>query len=358
MYPQTQWMISGGSILYQERRDACDSRGDDSVDMNALAERVRGCFAGIACGDAVGVPFVGYSADAARKVYGHWRVSDPLPDPIPATPDRTPWATYEVTDDTVQAFTVARLLAKHRGPTSPDLIEALCELPPRYRKPGSGLGTLRARLYESIAPGSASAALGAGAATRSMPIALFYSRLSTDVVFEEAIRHASLTHWSKPTLACVAAVVALVVEGARASCGPSRVRGLNAAITRVARDPSSPALAVQPLLDRAVALGPDYAKECRTDLGSNWGFVATEAVPTAIGILAHQGEEVDAGQAIETAAHIGGDADTIGAIVGGIAGVWAPRTVPAELIRQVELRNGLYLDTLVASFTAAMPCSA
>lgn len=74
-------------------------------------------------------------------------------------------------------------------------------------------------------------------------------------------------------------------------------------------------------------------------------MLAAELVPTAFGILkAAEGEPM---RSIIAAVNIGGDTDTLAAIIGGITGaMYGPGIFPPEIVSHVEKINNLDLGKI------------
>ncbi len=94
------------------------------------------------------------------------------------------------------------------------------------------------------------------------------------------------------------------------------------------------------------AAGTDFAQTCER-LGDviGCGLPIAEAVPVAVGLfVAARGDPL---QSIIGAANLGGDSDSVGAIVGGIAGAYAGiAAVDKNLVKQLEKANDIDLSAL------------
>jgi ADP-ribosylglycohydrolase len=264
---------------------------------------------GLAVGDAIGARFEGQGPDPVRLVV-------PLDPPDP--PAR--W-----TDDTQMALGVMEVLLAQGSIVEDRLAEAFAR---RY-EPWRGYGTAMHRILPRIREGEPWHALtqdvfpggsfGNGAAMRVAPLGAFFCEDAAELVVSEADRSASVTH-AHPEGRAGAVAVALAAWLAAASRGgpaPDARESLTAVHRRLGH---------QLQVARRVALAVDLDGDAHGRLGPNWPPTAQETVPLGLWIALRHLDDYET--AVRTALAVGGDTDTLAAIVGGIV---AARTGAAAI---------------------------
>jgi ADP-ribosylglycohydrolase len=275
-------------------------------------DRFRGLILGTAVGDALGLPVEGLSPRRARRLFpGPWA-------------HRFLGARGMVSDDTDHTVFVAQCLLAH--PDSPDRFARrlawclrgwLLTLPA-----GVGLATLRAglRLWLGIPPARSGVwSAGNGAAMRVAPIGAFFARsperLSAFV--QPATR---ITHTDPKALTAATAVASLAAWAVRERL---HRRPDPSAFLEVLRQAGPADSAWQEVVQAiGTALGRDLdvaALAERLRLGGGVTGYAYHTVPVvAYAWFRHCG---DFAATLTAVLNCGGDADTTGAIAGGLAGV-------------------------------------
>jgi ADP-ribosyl-[dinitrogen reductase] hydrolase len=286
----------------------------------APADRAVGALVGLACGDALGRPVEFRSSDSVAREYG--RVTEMLADGTHGQPAGT------VTDDTELALALARSLAACGGLDADDVAR-------RYADWLAGapfdVGLLTAeaiRGYDDAAtPADAAHAAwearpegqnaGNGSLMRCAPMALAYAdpeRLATVAAAESRLTHADPR--------CVESCVALT-HVVRDLCDGAAAEDALGAALALARDRDAP-VGVREAL--AVATGREARRE-------NDGYVlATLETALADALTAASFEE-----AVVTSVSRGGDADTVGAVCGAVAGArFGADAVPTRWTDRVD----------------------
>jgi len=255
---------------------------------------------GLAVGDAMGAPLEGRPPPTV-KVTG-----------MPAG------GMY--TDDTLQALALARSLVVSRGFSPEDcmarLLDGYLEYPQFYGPTSSAVFTL---VLGGASPGTAAEqvhrTLGRsrsnGSVMRGPPLGIFCSSPALEEVSFECSR---LTHWDPVCGACSAFVNRMVADLARAS--PRDEAFAHACAT--CRNPE-----VLGLLRGYRDHRPDPSLD------------ALLATHCALAVFMEAGSFADA---VIHAVNMGGDADTVGAIVGALAGAhWGAAAIPP--VWRVQLRD-------------------
>ncbi|WP_433753190.1 ADP-ribosylglycohydrolase family protein [Amycolatopsis sp. 3B14] len=298
-----------------------------------VRERAVAALAGLAIGDALGMPTEGLSPAEITPVTGFAAARG-----LPAG---------GVTDDTQQAVIVAQLLVSGGGRIDPHgLADALLEWERDLRSRGIRglLGPSTRAALTAVAAGEALEQAGKygttnGAAMRIAPVGIA-NPADLDVLVDSVVEASWVTHNTGVALAGAAAVAAAVSAGVG---GASLSEAIDFAVEAAERAAKR---------GNWVAAG-DVAARIRwsrtmdpADVPALIGTsVATqESVPAAFAVLRHA---EDPWQACCTAASLGGDTDTIAAIAGAIAGACTGvGAFPDEAVRTVTEVNDLPLPEL------------
>ncbi|MBE3009461.1 ADP-ribosylglycohydrolase family protein [Microbispora sp. NEAU-D428] len=274
------------------------------TEPSGAARRIHGAMIAFAAGDALGVPWEGRPPehiDTAEVVR------------LPA-PDRG-WPRGSTSDDTAQMVLVARCLADTGGrPGSMDFLARLADAAPGVR--GLGPTTRRALAHfhatgELPVPSAGDLATN-GAAMRIAPVgwAVPPHRPERRRGLCEALSAATHRAPAAVASACViAAMASSAVEGAGAADLPA----VAAAEARWAGERYGPMEAV--------------ADAARGRWSPPREGVSLDAVETAAAVVHVIREAPDLAAALPYAVSLGGDADTVAALVGGVLGARDPETV-------------------------------
>lgn len=277
-----------------------------------IFDRRLGALLGTFVGDALGMPFEGALPLAA-------------PVPLELLPARLGRGTY--TDDTEMMIALAEVLAEV-GESDEELLAArfLAGHDPRR---GYGAGTLQVfALWRAGVPTTQAAAMvfaggsfGNGAAMRVAPVGAHFAR-EPDRLVAEAVRSARVTH-AHP-IGIAGAVAQAVAVGAA-------VRGED--VLRAAVRTAKPR-ELRLLLERArTGLEQQWSPdEVAAEIGAS--SAADESVPAAL-LAAARASSFE--EACTFAVQIGGDADTIAAMAGAIAGArFGASTIPRHWLEGLE----------------------
>ncbi len=303
--------------------------------MDPRFSRAYGALAGLALGDALGMPTQAMSPQQIRAVYG--RVTG-LVDADASQPYAPGMAAGSVTDDTEQALLVASLLVRGRGLASGrvaldagEFSDALLAWEDSMIRRGSLdlLGPSTKAALERVRAGEDPLAVGGegttnGAAMRVTPIGIAMSTADPEAFADAVWSSCQVTHATRQgfqSAALVAAAVSLGIDSAR-STAPDLRSLLWKALTFVDSLPVRGAWAPDPdvvaATRRAMQLSINPASSSLECLAQQVGtsVASAHAIPMAFALLAR----APSPQALLDAANIGGDTDTIGAIAGAILG--------------------------------------
>ncbi|MGP4016548.1 ADP-ribosylglycohydrolase family protein [Saccharopolyspora sp. 5N708] len=316
------------------------------------APRARGALLGLAIGDALGMPTQSVPRNEILSRYGELTGFLPGPPDQPIAPNMPAGS---VTDDTEQAMLVADLLLEGGGHINARrLADRLLAWEQDMRRRGSLdlLGPSTKRAVDAVVAGTPIDETGRfgttnGAAMRIAPVGVVAPVDDLAGLVDLVVEASWVTHSTSVALAGAAAVAAAVSAGI-AGAGVAEAVGLAAEAAAMAVHKGHWVAAG----DVATRLGwahglvegtaPDEAAELIERLVGT--SVATqESVPAVFAVLAVWPD--DPWRACRFAASLGGDCDTIAAMVGAIAGAChGSAAFPDEAIRKIHQVNQLPIE--------------
>lgn len=330
--------------------------------MDPRFSRAYGALAGLALGDALGMPTQAMSPAQIRAVYG--RITG-LVDGDASQPYAPGMPAGSVTDDTEQALLVASLLVRGRGSSSGrialnavEFAHALLAWEDSMRERGSLdlLGPSTKAALERVRAGEDPLTVGGegttnGAAMRVTPIGIAMSTADPEAFADAVWSSCQVTHATHQGFQSAALVAAAVSMGIDAARSPSLdLRSLLwKAVTYVDSLPERGAWTPDPdvvaATRRAMQLAVNPASsslECLVEqVGTS--VASAHAIPMAFALLAR----VPSPQALLDAANIGGDTDTIGAIAGAILGAaLGVQDLPTDSLTMIEEVSHLGLSSV------------
>ena len=330
--------------------------------MDPRLSRAHGALAGLALGDALGMPTQAMSPAQIRAVYG--RIAG-LVDADASQPYAPGMPAGSVTDDTEQALLVASLLVRGRGSSSGhaaldagEFAHALLAWEDSMIARGSLdlLGPSTKAALERVRAGEDPLSVGGagttnGAAMRVTPIGIAVSTADPEAFAEAVWSSCQVTHATRQgfqSAALVAAAVSLGIDAASSSASDVRAL-LWEAVTYVDSLPERGAWAPDPdvvaATRRALELASTSPSPSLELLAEQFGssVASAQAIPMAFALLARDPSP----RALLDAANLGGDTDTIGAIAGAILGAAAGVGVfDGRALAQVEEVSRLGLPSV------------
>ncbi|KAF0863753.1 ADP-ribosylglycohydrolase family protein [Pseudomonas sp. LD120] len=321
-------------------------------------QRALGAFYGLALGDALGMPTQSLSREQIQQRFG---AIETLVDAGPDQPIAANMPKGSITDDTEQAILVGRLLVEGQGRIAPQaLAQRLIDWEALMQARGSQdlLGPSTKRAIEMILAGHSVEEAGRygttnGAAMRITPVAIASDVAKPEAFIRAVVGACQVTHNTSLGIASAAAVAAVVSAGIN---GASLVEALplGAQIARQAQTHGHwvAGASMAARLEWASSLRVEGDKErfaqmlyelVGTSVASQESVVVsfTLAGQVALG-------QLQAFEALCMAASLGGDTDTIAAILGAMLGACLGLQVwPAQLIAQVQQVNELDLLPLI-----------
>ena len=330
--------------------------------MDPRFSRAYGALAGLALGDALGMPTQEMSPEQIRAVYG--RITG-LVDGDASQPYAPGMPAGSVTDDTEQALLIASLLIRGRGSSSGhvalnavEFAHALLAWEDSMIERGSLdlLGPSTKAALERVRAGEDPLTVGGegttnGAAMRVTPIGIAVSTEDPEAFAKAVWSSCRVTHATQQGFQSAALVAAAVSMGIDAARSPSLdLRSLLwKAVTYVDSLPERGAWTPDPDVIAAtrramqLAVNPTSSSlECLVEqVGTS--VASAHAIPMAFALLARDPSP----RALLDAANIGGDTDTIGAIAGAILGaVLGVEVLPADSLSMIEEVSHLGLSSV------------
>lgn len=330
--------------------------------MDPRFSRAYGALAGLALGDALGMPTQAMSPEQIRAVYG---TITGLVDGDASQPYAPGMPAGSVTDDTEQALLIASLLVRGRGTSSGrvaldagEFAHALLAWEDSMRERGSLdlLGPSTKAALERVRAGEDPLSVGGagttnGAAMRVTPIGIAMSTADLEAFADAVWSSCQVTHATRQGFQSAALVAAAVSMGIDAPRSPSLdLRSLlwkaltyvDSLPERGAWTPDPDVVAATRRAMQLVANPASSSLECLIEqVGTS--VASAQAIPMAFALLARDPSP----QALLDAANIGGDTDTIGAIAGAILGAALGFEVfVGRGLAQVELASHLDLPSV------------
>ena len=341
--------------------------------MDPRLSRAYGAFAGLALGDALGMPTQAMSPEQIRAVYGrvtglvNGDASQPYAPGMPAG---------SVTDDTEQALLIASLLVRGGGSSSGrvaldagDFSHALLSWEDSMIERGSLdlLGPSTKAALERVRAGDDPLTVGGlgttnGAAMRVTPIGIAVSTADPEVFADAVWSSCQVTHATRQgfqSAALVAAAVSLALDWPEASASDmttllwKAVSYVDSLPERGAWTPDPDVVAATRRAMQLVANPASSSLECLVEqIGTS--VASAHAIPMAFALLARDPSP----RALLDAANLGGDTDTIGAIAGAILGsVLGVEAFDPAMLTQVELTSHLDLPSIALELLALRAAS-
>lgn len=296
--------------------------------MDPRFSRAYGALAGLALGDALGMPTQAMSPQQIQMVYG--QVTG-LVDGDKSQPYAPGMAAGSVTDDTEQALLIASLLLKGHGSglnlDASEFSHALLAWEDSMIERGSLdlLGPSTKAALERVRAGENPLRVGGegttnGAAMRVTPIGIAASTSDRQLFADAVWSSCQVTHATRQgfqSAALVAAAVSLGIDAGAADVTDLLWKAVAFVRSLPERGAWSPEPDVVAATHRALKLAAQPASSLEwlaEQIGT--AVASAQAIPMAFALLARDPSP----RALLQAANLGGDTDTIGAIAGAILG--------------------------------------
>jgi ADP-ribosylglycohydrolase len=326
----------------------------------ATLDRALGALAGVALGDALGMPSQTLTRAEIRSHYG--RIADFVP-PFDGHPVSHGLKAAMVTDDTEQTLLLARMLIDHPGPIDPArwgraLLAWEADVQARGLRDllGPSSKAALAALMAGV-PAAESGRQGTtnGAAMRIVPVGIAVSPADLGQLVARVAEAARVTHNTGEAIAAAAAVAAVISQGV---AGSTFDQALPLALEAARIGNRTGAAVGETDMAGRIALALRVATgEARLAAEIGTSVASRASVACAFGVV--RLARGDPWAAALLAANIGDDTDTIGAIATAMAGACAGLgAFPQDKLEQVTRANTLNLLPVAQSLLALRPAPA
>lgn len=324
------------------------------MELHQVEGKIRGALAGVAMGDAMGMPAEMWARERIRRRFG--TIEDFLPAPEENEITRG-LAAYEVTDDTEISVLLAESIIAAHGAIDPrDMVERISAWAEADSKSTSVLGPSTKRAFAEIARGVSIDEAGRtgetnGASMRIIPVAAVCDAGDLPALVDKVRLACSPTHNTGVAIAAASAVAAAAATGMgspRADLELALANAVEAARLgeREGYEVFSPSVAKRLELALSIARGHDRDRALADLAGLiGTGLPSHESVPTALAlVLLAKGEPLACAR---MAANLGGDTDTMGAIAAGVCGALSGiDAFPPAIVSRLGEVNGIDFEGL------------
>lgn len=326
--------------------------GTISISKSELYRRLYAALVNFMVGDALGAPIELLHYKHIDRIYGRYGVKG-LVEPIPNHPAKSlkPWS---VTDDTEELLLTLNVILKYGRPKLNDYVRELIVWARKAKvlsKYYYGLDMKYAieKLLHGASVDEASAkGECCGGPVRSLPAGLV-NPLNPKRAAEEAILYCRVTHSTSVALSAAAAIAtftSLLYSGDIDLALKSALKYARWAISRgrlISAPSVSERIKLAVRIMRKTKNPYEGARKLHDIIGV--GLHSSEAIPIAIGIFYRI--PLDPNKAIHVALNMGGDTDTIAALVGLLTGIFSGKTVNTEYIESVLKTNRVDIKGIV-----------
>ena len=315
-----------------------------------LLGRIHGCLAGVAVGDALGMPMAGWTPGEVRRRYGK---VDTLIAPAPDHPLHGKLPLGSITDDTQLTMAIVDMILVDGAVTRRGMADRIVKwvtennlLETRILGP-STKGAVQQLIAGRDPSETGRAGTTNGGGMKIAPIGIINAARPTAKLVDDVEETCMPTHCTGVAISAASAIAAAVAEALRAD---ATIDSVVAASRRAAKlGETRGAQLAYPSVEKRIAMAaritrnksPEKAAEALYDqIGAD--ISSSDAIPTAIGLFVAGGG--DPMKTIILTANMGGDTDTIGAMAGGIAGAYTGiDAFPKRILTTVERVNRLDL---------------
>ncbi|WP_367254308.1 ADP-ribosylglycohydrolase family protein [Pseudomonas sp. stari2] len=326
-------------------------------------DRALGAFYGLALGDALGMPTQSLNRETIRQRFG--QITD-LQDAGPLQPIAANMPKGSITDDTEQAILVGELLVEGKGRIEPAVLaQRLIEWEAEMQAKGSQdlLGPSTKRAIEMILAGHSPEEAGRygttnGAAMRITPVGIAADVADPERFIAAVVQACQVTHNTTLGISSAAAVAAVVSAGINGvDLGEALNLGQQIAQQAEAHGHwvAGGRIASRISWARSISVESDPVlladllyDVIGTSVASQESVVVSFALAQQVAV-----GEMTPFEALCMAASLGGDTDTIAAILGAMLGACLGlQSWPVPMIETVKTVNDLELEPLVKGLLA------
>ena len=320
----------------------------DYIESETFLKKVQGCLAGVAVGDAMGMPASSYLPEEIKTRYG---VIDRLLDAPSGHPYHDGFKKGRITDDTELTMIVIDMLLVDGEPTPEGMAKRILRWAEENRLLESGvIGPSTRRAIIELMEGKDPHETGRYGTTNGAPMKISPIGVinvgNREKLLDDVEKVCLPSHGTSVAISSATAVAGAVAEALTPSSDVDSIireavlcAELGARQGRPIACPSIPKkiqLAIQ-LIEKE----QDPLKQARIlydYIGTDVSCVSS--VPSVFGVF--YGSEGDPMRSVITASNLGGDTDTIASMVGGISGAYRGiDAFPVDVVKTVEDESDL-----------------
>ena len=323
------------------------------LDSELFHRKVQGCIAGVAVGDAWGMPASGFTPQDIVDNYG---IIDKLFDAPPGHPYHDGLKKGHITDDTELTMLVIDMILNDGKPTPEGMGKRILQWATEKRLLESGLiGPSTRRAIIGLMEGKNPRETGMYGTTNGAPMKISPIGIinfgNMDKLLDDVENVCMPSHWTSVAISSASAVAGAIAEGLSINSSVDSVikvavkcAELGEKRGRVITCPSIPKKIE--LVIRLLESERDQDKHA----GILYDLIGTDvscvsSIPSVFGVFYRsKGEPMES---IIMASNLGGDTDTIASMVGGITGAYRGiDSFPEDVIRTVENESELDFENI------------
>ncbi len=309
-----------------------------------LLKKVLGTLYGTAIGDALGMPTTFMTRETIKQRYGFVdKFIEPPSDSFPHSSLKA--GTY--TDDTGLTFALARSIIREKR-VNPEAVaaELMKWVQENDALEGTIIGPSTRKAIENMLNGMPIELTGRsgttnGCAMKISVVGIFDSSRNYDRLLDDVIKACMPTHYTGTAISGAMAVATAVKLGINGNMNPIEISHEAIKMAELAGkliDGNSISDRIHEALSITGSDDQQYLDNLYDFLKEPNGALTEDAVPAAISIFVRSNGEFK--RAALLACNLGGDADTIGAITGAIAGSFKGiSNIPEEWIMTIDQIN-------------------
>ncbi len=324
------------------------------ITRDELYEKLYAGLVNFMIGDALGAPIELLHYKLIDRVYGKYGIKG-LVRPIPGHPAKKlkPWS---VTDDTRGLILTINTILKYDRPSVNEYTSELIAWAKKerifevyYYGPSTKYAIKRLNEGASVEEAGAKGET-CGGPIRSIPAGIF-NPLKPKVAAEEAILYCKITHGTSVALSAAAAIASFVSLLYTNDIDLALKSAIEFAKWGFTKGKLTPAPSVSERIKLAVKImkktKDPYKGARRLHDIIGIGLHSSEAIPIALGIFCKIPDRPK--ETIFIALNMGGDTDSIAAIVGLLTGIYSGKVADKNYARQVLENNEIDLESIVNS---------
>lgn len=305
--------------------------------------KVQGCIAGVAIGDAMGMPASSYLPEEIESRYG---VIDKLLDAPPGHPYHDGFKRGRVTDDTELTMIVIDMLLVDGEPTPEGMAKRILRWAKENRLLESGvIGPSTRRAIIELMEGKDPRETGRYGTTNGAPMKISPIGIinvgNREKLLDDVEKVCLPSHGTSVAISSASAVAGAVAEALKPDLDVDTILKEAVACAELGEKRGRP-VAV-PSIPKKIQLATqliENEKDWRKQARILYDYIGTDvscvsSVPSVFGVF--YGSQGDPMRSVITASNLGGDTDTIASMVGGISGAYMGiDAFPVDVIKTVE----------------------